>query len=336
MNVFKIIRLSVWSIILAIATSIALTYIGTSQTLLSPGSMRQVVKEAKLADTVREEVLLPKVLQTTQGSTYATLLDETTVRRAFDRAVSTEALNEKLTPAADALQAWLDSKEPDITFTITMSDVSDNFAEQLARGVDEKYASLPACTLRSSLADVENGICRSSLITKQALSEKIAEMVKTDPTLKDNVTLTPASVGMDRLSQGNFTYLPTYLNLWYALALIMTGVSILVFLWLLLKHRFAGMIAIGSAGLLTSIILFVISVISASALGTVSTNQYLQQAARSTVTLLETTWQQYALIAAGVGVGFIVLGTIGLIILSRRRRAQSSVHLSEHTSQSTE
>lgn len=328
MNTFKVIRLSIWSILLAVCAGASLLYLAISSTLLTQQGLEKIVKESKLAETVREEVLLPKILQTTKGSDYASLLDEKTVTNAFNQAVPADKLNEKLAPATAAMQRWLDSKEPELVFQIDMSELSDDFAARLSENVDAKLASLPKCTRQNSLADAETGICQSSLVSKEALTNKISELIQTDATLKENLVLTPDSVGLSAATQGSAGDFPTYLNMYYAFAIITAGLVGMIALWLLFKHRLAGIVALGGAGLLVGIGLFISATVISTSAGTFSSDTYLQLVARTGTTLLESTLQTYALIATGIGFGLVIIGTISLILLSRRHKSHQTMHMS--------
>lgn len=328
MNIFKGIRLGIWSIILAACVVIGGLYLAVSQTFLTTQSLNRIVAESQLSETVRSDVLLPKILQTTRASDYAALLDDNTVTAAFNEAVSTEVLNKKLEPAVDSLQKWLNSKEPTVDFSISMADVSDSFAEKLANKVNDKYASIPSCTLRSTLADAESGICRSSLVTKEALAQKINDMVKQDASLQSSTTITPDSIQLSGSLQRIGSDLPTYLNMFYAGSIIAAGIAALISLWLLLKHRLSGIIAFGSAGVLSGLVLYIVSVVGTQRAGLLSSDSQVLQVARAGSNAIEAVLQQQTLLLVGVGALLIVLAIIAKIILKRRASPAQSLHLS--------
>lgn len=329
MNIFKGIRLGIWSIILAACIVIGGLYLAVSQTFLTTKSLNTIVADSKLSETVRSEVLLPKVLQTTRASDYAILLDDKTVTTAFNEAVSTDVLNKKLEPAVDSLQKWLNSKEPTVDFSISMADLDDNFAKKLSTKVNEKYSSLPSCTLRNTLADAESGVCRSSLVTKEALSQKINDIITLDSSLQENTTITPESIQLSTALQRTGSDLPTYLNMFYAASIIAAGIAVFISLWLLLKHRLSGIIAFGGASVLSSIALFVIAVVGTSQAGAISTDPQVLQVARAGSSTFEAALQQQVTILLGVGILLVIVGIVAKILLRRHAKPKQSLHLSD-------
>lgn len=330
MNIFKIVRLVVWGALVAICIVITCLYLAINQTFLTRDGLTTVVKESRVADTVRSEILLPKILQTTRASDYSTLLDDKTVTEAFNSAVSTEVLTKKLQPAVDSLQKWLNSEEPKIVFSIDMSDLSDTFAATLADKVNTKVASLPRCTAQNTIAQAESGVCRSTVITANTLSKQIEEMIKTDPTLASNVTITPESIQLSPSIQRNGSDLPSYLNLLYAAAIVAAGVTALVSLWLLFKHRLAGVITLGASALLGGIGLFIIATLGAHAAGSFSSDSQVQQLARAGASAFEAAVQrQFILLFIG-GIIALLIGVTAAILLRRRRASHQSMHLSGH------
>ena len=328
MNIFKVVRLSIWSLVLAVGIVVAATYFAVSQTFLSTASLNRILEKSQLADTIRTEILLPKVLQNTRGSDFASLLDDKTVTQALNTTVSTSVLNKKLEPAVDSLQKWLNSQEPTIAFSIDMSDLSTKFADELSGKIDEKVAALPRCNLRNTLAEAEAGICRSSLVTTESLTKKINEVIKSDAALENNTKITPDSIKLSPSIQQKGSDLPTYLNIFYAVAIVAAGVALFITLWLLYKHRLAGIISIGASLVVAGVGLFVISVIGTQMIGTFSTDPQVQQIARAGSNALEATLQQTAIPLLIVGIILILLGTLAKVLVNRRSHPKQSLHLS--------
>lgn len=329
MNTFKVARLGIWGVILATCLSVAGLYLAVHQTFLVGDSLQHIVKESRIAETVREEVLLPKILQTTRASDYSSLLDGQTVTDAFNEAVSTETLNAKLKPAALAIQKWLNSEEPEVSFSINMTDLSDSFANTLSKKVQSKVAALPACTLRNSLSDAQSGTCKSSLVTPEALAERINTLIANDSTLASNTTITPATLNLPT-SSGAASDIPSYLNLFYALSLVALGITVVVSLWLLLKHRLSGIVTIGAGALLAGMGMFLVSVVGPQRLGIVSSDSQVQQVLRAGSSGLEANLQQLSVTLGVVGLVLIVGGAIGLLIIKKRFQSSQSIHFSRH------
>lgn len=328
MNVFKIIRLSLWGGIVVACIIIVGLYLAIHQTFLTGNSMTAIVKDSRVAETVRSDILLPKVLQTTRASDYSTLLDDKTVTDAFNQAVSTDTLNTKLQPAVTSLQKWLNSEEPTIAFSIDMSSLSNDFAKTLSDKVNTKIATLPRCTPQNTIAQAESGVCRSNVITAETLSKRIEEMIKNDKTLASNATITPESVSLSPAIQRSGSDLPSYLNLLYAAAIIAAGIIALVSLWLLLKHRLAGIITLGASAVLGGIGLFIVATLGTHAAGSFSSDSQVQQIARAATSAFEAAIQrQFTMLLIG-GLIALAIGIIASAVLRRRRGPDQSIHLS--------
>lgn len=328
MNAFKLFRLSLWAILLAGCLTISLLYAAVNQTLLSKQGLQTIVADSGLTQTVREEILLPKILQTTRASVYADLLDDETVTTAFNRAVSTETLNKKLDPAITATEQWLNNKTNTIDFSISLSDISDTFAASLAEEVNTKLAGQPRCTMRNTLSDAERGVCRSALVSAETLQQKITELVTRDQSLAANTTLTPESIRLSPTITQRGSNLPDYLNIFYAVALVSTGIALLGMLWLIGKHRIGGMITLGISGLLAALVLFVGSIVGTQAVGVLSSDSRVQQIARTGASALEGTLQQYGL-GLGIVGALLCIGGVTFITI-RRRRGRQTVRFGRH------
>lgn len=325
MNVFAVIRRAIWAVLLAACVVVGCVYLAFSQTFLTSEGLTRIVAQSKLTETVKEETLLPRVLTSTRSSDYSTLLDDKLVTDTFNSTITTEALNAKLTPAIDALQLWLNSKEPSIQFTISMTDLSDQFAAKLTEGISAKVAALPACTRQNTLADAETGVCRSPLITEDVLRTNINQAITSDPTLRENVTITPENIP-ELTELRSESSLPSYLNMFYAFTLVTAGLGALITLWLLLKHRLAGIIAIGSAALLAAVILFAGATVSHAATARVS-DPLASKVTFAATSSFATHLQPLMLSLVIGGIVTIIIATIALLIIKRRRASRETVSI---------
>ena len=324
MNVFTLLRLGIWSVLLAGCLVLCGIYWTVQSTLLTSANLHTIVQQSALSETVRRDILLPRVLQATQGSDYAALLDNAMVTAAFDAALPSHKLDAQLTPATEAIAKWLNSTEPTVTFSIDMSSLSHDFAAALATKANDKLASLAPCTYQNTLADAQTGVCRSERVTKEALAGKIKQFVASDPTLATQATLTPDSIGL-RAALDKASDAPTYLNLLYATTIIAGGVAVLITLWLLLKHRLYGLVTIGVAGGIAAGILYCLSIFGLQPLGTLSDNVLLQQAIRAVIGSFEASLQREAAYALGISAVLVAVST--LLIIARKKHRHASSHV---------
>ncbi len=331
MNVFRIIRRALWSIILAACIVVGCIYLAFSQVFLTPSGLTHIVKQSTITETVRSEVLLPQIISFTQKSEYAGLLDDKLVTDAFNATVTNDILSAKLTPAIESVSSWLNSTEPSIKFSINMDDLSGPFADQLNTRVSAKIAALPACTFHNTLADVENGVCRSPLLTTETVTANINDTIKNNPAISESITVTPETVPLLSPSNRGGSSLPSYLNILYGISVIAAGVIGLVGLWLLLKHRLGGIITLGVACVIAALILMFASTTFIPLALTSIDNPLLSSVAMAATESLRVILQQQVTYLATGGSIAIVLATLILFIISRRRASRESMTINHRT-----
>jgi hypothetical protein len=329
MNILAMIRRIIWGIILSICATVTLLYFVISNTFLTGNGLSLVISSSNTAQTVRDTVLLPKILNTVHSSKYANFLDDATVTKAFKEAATVDAINNKLTPAITSFQAWLNSKQPTITFTLDTSDISTQFIDRLSAAAGDKYAALPTCTLKNTLADATGGVCKSPLMSQAVFVAAINVALKTEAAVQPT-SLTQDSIPLFSYLEYIAHNLPDYLNIFYGLSIITGGIAILIIIWLLFKHRLAGIATIGMAGMLTGLLLFMTAITLPHILPVYSSQPLADELLRSAAHLFADNVRHLALF---VTLGGFVLSAIMLIILtvmSRRRQPQQKLHLSTH------
>lgn len=322
MNIFAHIRRFIWAILLAACVAIGCGYLIFSQTFLSSQGLTHILEQSRLAETVKNETLLPKILANARSSSYSPLLDDALVTSAFNATVTTEALNTKFAPAIDALQLWLNGKQPAIQFTISLADLSNSFAGKLAEGMGTKIDVLPQCTRQNTLADIKNLACRPPGITGQTFRVAIHTALKSDAALQETTTLHSNDIPQLTRFQSE-SNLPSQLSLLYIFTFITTGIGALITLWLLVKHRFAGIVAIGVACLLAMAILLAAPSAMHTATAHITNPTQIKIVSASTTTLTASL-QPYILGLAVGGVAAIILGLLGVFLLSRRNQSSQT------------
>ncbi len=325
MNALATIRRIIWGIILGICITVAALYFAVSNTFLYGNGLHKVITKSGVSQIVRDDFLLPRVLEGIHSSQYAQFLDDTTVTKALQNAASTEALDNKLLPAIDSLQAWLNSKEPAVNFTVDTSDISSKFTDNLSQAAIEKYASLPRCTSANTLIDAEQGLCQSALVSKEELAAAISRTVANDTSLntasftQETITLSPS------VKQAGHS-LPDYLNILYGLSIITGGIAALIILWLLFKHRLPGIVTIGLACLLTGLLLFGAATTLPLVVPTFGGDPLPTNLLLGTARLLADTIRQYAFIIAAIGFLIGILASLAMIGISHRKPKHSTQH----------
>jgi hypothetical protein len=325
MNVLATIRRILWSIILAACITVCSLYLVVSNVLLSGNNLQKITKESSITQTIRDDVLLPRVLESAKSSQYSTLLDEKTVTKAFQDSISTDDLSKKLTPAVDALQEWLNSKRPDVTFSIDTSDLADRFASKLSAAVSAKIKALPACNYTNTTVDAESGVCRSPFVSQTELDETIKRTINNESTAK-NATITQDTIQLPREARQAGQDLPTYLNMLYSATVVTAGIGALITLWLLLKHRLAGIVTIGAACVLAGVTLFVATSAVRAVVASLDGDPLIGHLVLSISSLVTDAIRYAGLLLVGGGLVAIVLGVVALVILGRRKKAHDAAH----------
>ncbi len=325
MNAFTTLRRAVWSIILALCIVVMTLYFSLSQVLLSAPTLERIAAESNLAQTLRNEVILPKIINHAKTSQYAALLDEATITKVFNQTIPSAALEQEIAPVAVSLQRWLDSKEPDVTFSIDTGELSTRFANQLAQVASDKIAALPRCTVNNTISDAQNAVCRSGFVSQAVVVQTVTDAIKNDPSFAQTV-ITSADIPLPDPVARAGRDIPSYLNMFYAASIIAAGIACMITLWLLLKHRVSGIITIGSSLVLSAVALFVTSLFITRIIESVSTDPLVQQVARAASTAIESVIQRQSLILLAAGSILIVTMAIIKIILIRRRRTKDTMH----------
>lgn len=331
MTIFKAIRLSIWSIIFASGVTVVSFYLVISQNLLSIDGLNKIAANSQITNTIRNDTILPKALQAAQSYEYTALIDDSVVTNAVNETFTDEALTKKIEPAITSLHDWLDSKEPAIAFSLSTADLTTKFSQTLAKKIVEKYQAAPLCTLQSTRAEALAGECRSPFITETSLADDVQQTITSNPSIQEISTITPSTVTVSSTTKSAADDLPTYLNIFYAASIVAAGIAAIVSLWLLLKHRLNGIIALGGGALLTGGLLFVGLAVIQRSMQTLTTDQQFQNIAATVMEVMTAAIHTMIIIYITIGVALIVIGVVAKLGIARYRRSHRSLHLSlEH------
>jgi len=325
MKGFVILRRVLWGAILAGSIAIGCLYLSISSVFLTTSGLQKIASDSNLSQAIRNDVLLPDILESTKNSQYASILDTPTVTKAFNNAIPPDVLNNKLTPALEATRDWLDSKQPAITYSINTADLSDKFAGTLARAVSAKILSVPECTVSNTPSQAKDGICRSVEAAQSNITETAKKIIERESSFESTV-VTQDDIAFTSSLQGSMPYLPDYLNVLYALSIVAAGLILLIGLWLLFKHRLAGIITIGVASIISALLLYFVTALLPNVAQRFANVVAANDILTASVASLGASLRHTALLLGVGGAITVALASIILVAITRRQKNHDTVH----------
>lgn len=327
MKTFKILRLGIWSLLLATAIVIAGIYVAVQQELLSSTGLKNITAQSDVPATVRSEILVPKVYAAVQQSDVAAYVDRQAVEQIVTNAASDEVLTQKMSPAFTSLEEWINGSRTDIDFSIDIKDIVDAIAKDLTDSATTAYQALPVCTLRNTSSDIQSGTCRPSTITATAF-RSAAERDINQAIESADTTITQDSVPYFSSITTSGANLPRFLNIFYAVSLVALAIGVLTILWLLIKHRFAGLTTIGIGVLIAAVSLLLITVISPR-LSSSAPESLPRPLVTTAVESLNKQLLQQSSYLAIAGIASTVIGVSFTVLLSRRKSQRATMQFSK-------
>lgn len=331
MKFFKIIRLSLWSIIVATCITIILLNYSLSRVTGDPATLRKIARSADTYEIVRSDILTPRILKEAQDAGYGDLVNTKIVQTAVDKSFNDDNLDKLLIPATESMANWLSSKQPDATFRVDARQQLTELTDSLAAEITAKMLAQPACTYRSTLTEVATGQCRVPTLGEKDIRAGIITALRAQPTIKegvlssDQLTL-PGSV----ISQTR--NVPEYLNMLNSAAIFAAGVFVLSALWLLLKHRFRGIAVIGLAGFIATLAVYIVQGSFVATVNSYVFDPGYQELARALAQAVATEMRGLLWILVGISAVLTAIGFIGWFIMRKlriSRHKKSQVHFSK-------
>lgn len=320
MNVWRGFTLTVWIVIMTILAAFVMHYHAFQSTALQSQKVKAELKRTGTYETIRDTSLRDSVLSAlTAKYPDNTLIDQELVTSVLAETLPSPVLAKHLDPVVDATYRWLDSKEPEILFSVDLSDREQVLYRSLEVKLGKKIAALPSCgDYRYPPEDaVLNDRCIPVYTSDEEVTELISNTIRQEGTpLGDPITSEAFTVPQDQ--KAFLKQIPTYLNyLWVAnvLALIVLG---LIALFILASRRLIGLGAIGisliAAGSVVLISAPIIAGISAPSSDGVA--GLLQKVIDSYSPAYSSLSTSYGLISIGSGVVIVLIPALWM----RRRR----------------
>lgn len=312
MKVWRIITLVIWSLFLAGLLAVSTLYLLAYQTVLNQQAVTAQLTEEKFVTGFRSEVVIPKaqsIIEANMTTPNALLSDETT-KTALEKAFTVEKTREIITASLPPIHAWLDKKSPDISISIPIETELNTFRQAINDEVGAKLKALPECEFWDVSPEVVTRLeCMPQYTSAGTVVSEV--MTEVDDALASAPTeLTAETFGLTARQLGPGINVPDYLSYLWALNLITTPLAALTILYLILRRRAAGLLAVGIVLFMLGGVLLAGSI--AIGLGAPSGSALQQSLTALTTALLSERMRFWGLIGAGSGIAMIILGALWL------------------------
>ena len=180
MDILKKIGLGILSplfIVLLFATAFD---IGFVRTATHPTTIKRLVAESGIYDSVIPSVLQQtKSIQTSVGTISAS---DPLIEKAANQSLTPQYIKQNTEAAIDSVYKWLDGDITQPDFKIDLAGPKASFADNVSVAVQQKLAGLPACTTAQNVLIAQNGYdaINATCLPRGITAASAAGLVKTD------------------------------------------------------------------------------------------------------------------------------------------------------------
>ncbi len=310
MKVWRGFTLTVWVILLMLLTTFVLQYRALQTTVLDSNIAKTQLAKAGAYEKLRDTVLVEK-LRTVVQERYPenTIVDDSLLRKILAETLPTEVMEQRFTPAVDALYRWIDSKEPEISFSIDLSDKVELFYRVLEVQLGKKLTMLPSCgdyRYPPEEAVLVDKCIPVYIAVTEATSVAMATL-ETDELPIGN-TITPETFALTGGNPSGLKQLPTYLNYLWVLNYVAIALFVLVSLFLVISRRSLGVLAVGVSLVGGALLIWLTQPIIRSLVPASSDGIYalISELTNALFSAFVTTSTRYALMSLFVGTLFVI------------------------------
>lgn len=321
MKIFKAIRFSIWSILIALCVSVVVLNYSLATVTNNPAALQQIARSGGTYDILRRDILTPRIRAEVQAAGYGELIDRQLIQHAVDAAFSDRALDTLLVPATQSLSNWLGSKQPDPSFTVDAKRQLGTLADTLGAQISTKLMSQPVCTWRSTETDVATGTCHLPTLTRQSAQQEIVAALRSQPTITSGV-ISSSQITIPSSIAAKTRDIPEYLNMLNSANIFGAGILALSALWLLFKHRLRGIAVIGIGGLLAALFLYIAQSSLLGAVNSYALEAGYQELTRALAQSAAAQLRSTLLPLVAVSAALTLAGWGGWYVLRRRHSAQ--------------
>lgn len=248
MKVWRGFTLTIWVALLAACTAFALLYHALSATVLDADKTKERLANSQAYDTIRDTLLVNRVVDgLSEQYPGNKLVDRSMISEILAAVLPRQTLAERLDPAVSNLYRWLDSKEEEVSFSISVTDKKDSFYRALEPRLAAKLTAIDSCgDYRYPPEEaVLKDVCLPIYVTaKEATQAAMGSIRAGDFPLGD--TITEETLLGPKSDRGAFRELPTYLNILWTLNLVALALGVMTALFLAITRKSTGLIAVGT------------------------------------------------------------------------------------------
>lgn len=313
MKVWRGFTLAVWVTILTLLAAFVMQYQALQTTVLDRSTAKAQLSQSGAYEKLRDTVLVDKLRAVVQERyPQNTVVDDSLLRQVLRETLPRDEMQRRFEPAVDAFYRWLDSKEPEIDFSIDLSDKVGLFYRVLEVQLEKKLATLPSCGDYRYPPD-EAVLVDKCIPVYIAVTEAAAVAMDTLKTseLPIGNTVTPETFAPPKAQATAFRQLPTYLNYLWVLNYVAIAVFTLVTLLLLATRKSLGLLALGGSLVAASIVVWLTQPIirSLAPLQTEGALSLLTEATDALLAAFTASGTRYAFVSLIVGATLIVAAT---------------------------
>lgn len=246
-----------WSTLITVCVGIVAAYFILSQTLLSPTAAKHWLDQSGSYSALAETVV-PSLISGNDVIPSNNLVASDMLKRAAKASITADDVKAKSGPIIDGVYAWLDSKSPEITFSVPVGAETDRFLQALRNELFTKIKSLPECQGFIDPNTLVDANCLPPYITTDGAVDVVMARVQQQELLRDKV-LTPATF-TGKVTTPN-KQIPDLISLFWVIQLIAIPVAAILVLFLVVKRRATGLIAVAIALALPALALLVIGLL---------------------------------------------------------------------------
>ena len=173
--------------------------VGFVRTATHPGTVKRLVSESGIYDSVIPSVLQQtKSIQTDVGTISAS---DPAIQKAANQAITPQFIKQNTEASIDNVYKWLDGDIAHPDFKIDLSGAKTSFADNVASAVTQRLGTLPACTTAQSVAltaggqfDAINAPCLPRGVTAADAAAQVRNSLTSGKDFLDNTNISAANI----------------------------------------------------------------------------------------------------------------------------------------------
>lgn len=327
MDMLRRFGLSIAVLVFSFCLSAGAFFAGVYIVFDSPQSLKQALR-ASDAYTVSAENMLPPATETSLPVT------DPGIQQAFETAFPPSFTQDATEGAIDTVYAWAHETTPSPDFSVSLTPIKSNFADNMAQYVGQKLAALPLCSQLmvppSSIDELLDLTCRPRGISLDQISQMVRQEILASTLFAEGDTVTTASFkdANGRPLSEQLSFVPVvhryFVLSLYLLPVLIILTAIAIVFWSISKR--AGIKRVGWILVVMGVTNAIFAVVQVwflhagvSILTPASTSPALQSKLLAALEILATQLRDWWL---GFAVGYVIVGLLLFLILAFTRPKQ--------------